>query len=154
MFEGHQTDSIMRVQQEAMLSDPDPRIKAYLWNNLSKPESASKISLYDYNMMLRVFFQPFIHYHYELVLPYLELFFECAPTIVLKLDRMRARSFLAGVCPAIRGELSDKARLQKMLDEVTDDDHPLREHSFYLDFLKDQINYIETLVRVREASNK
>ena len=154
VFQGHQTDSIIRVQTECELSIPHPAIKAYLWSHVSDPERARNMSQYDFCMMLRALSQPFFMYHYDMVFPYQELFFDIAPMIVMKLDRMRAKSFLKYLRPSIRGQKEDQERLQKMLDDVIQDaEHPLREHSFYLDFLKEQINYIDTLIKVREASN-
>lgn len=73
-----------------------------MFENLTNPGKAQAMTLYDYNMMLRVFFQPFIAYHYSLSLPYAENFYNIVPTIILKLDRQRARSFLYSMCPAIR----------------------------------------------------
>jgi hypothetical protein len=101
-----------------LYSVPHPGYKSFLWEHLTNPELAMSLPLFDYNTMLRVFFQPFISYHLDMYLPYASMFYQVVPHLMAKLDRSRARAFLFGVCPAIRGEEEDKKELKRLLQEV------------------------------------
>lgn len=152
VFQGFLTDSSLRVRQECSLSVPHPEVKAYMWENLTKPEKAMAISLYDYSMMARSFFQPFIPYHFEMVEHYCDEFFLVVPDLMLRLDRARAEAFLKSVSPCIRCEPEDEAKLRSLLDEATQPDSPLNQLSFYVSYLQDQLHYIETLETVSNAN--
>jgi hypothetical protein len=151
---GFATDSTIRLQKECCLSIPDPEIKAFLWEHITKPEKAMALSYYDYTMMLRTFFQPFIPYHYQLVEQYLDEFYLVAPDLMLKLDRSRANAFLLVLSPTIRADPEDEAKLRNLLGEALLPESPLNKLSFYVDYLRDQIHYVETLEKVQVCSTR
>lgn len=70
---------------------------------------------------------------------------------MLRLDRARASAFLQFVCPTIRADPEDEAKLRGLLEEALNPSSPLNQLSFYVGFLKDQIHYVETLERVSNA---
>ena len=109
------------------------------------------MTFYDYNMLVRVFFQPFIPYHFDMTIHYVDDFFMMVPDLMLKLDRARAKAFLMNVCPVIRGDPEDEAKLRNLLEEAEDHNSPLNKLSFYVDFLRDQLHYVETLEKVMLA---
>lgn len=133
----------MRVKIECLYSKPEPAIKSQIWNKLTDPAIATRLSLYDYAMLAKVFMQPFIPYHFELSEPFLEHFYDILPNLMTKLDRQRAEQFLTLVCPAKRASDFDKTEITRLLHDAKQPGNPLIQASFYIGFLEDQLHFIE-----------
>ena len=99
-------------------------------------------------MLARVFFQPFIPYHFEMVEPFLENYYSILPNLMLRLDRQRGEQFLSLVCPAKRASEFDKNEITRLLNEAKQPGSPLIQASFYIGFLEDQIHFIELRQKV------
>ncbi len=56
VFKRSITDTIIRIKTECQYSKPDPDLKHQIWSLLTDPAKATKLSLYDYAMLARVFF--------------------------------------------------------------------------------------------------
>lgn len=115
---------------------------------MTDPSKATKLSLYDYAMLARVFLQPFIPYHFEITEPFVETYYSILPNLMLKLDRQRAEQFLSLVCPAKRASEFDKNEIIRLLYEAKQPGSPLIQASFYIGFLEDQIHFIELRQKV------
>ena len=115
---------------------------------MTDPSKATKLSLYDYAMLARVFLQPFIPYHFEITEPFVETYYSILPNLMLKLDRQRAEQFLSLVCPAKRASEFDKNEIIRLLFEAKQPGSPLIQASFYIGFLEDQIHFIELRQKV------
>ena len=115
---------------------------------MTDPSKATKLSLYDYAMLARVFLQPFIPYHFEITEPFVETYYSILPNLMLKLDRQRAEQFLSLVCPAKRASEFDKNEIIRLLYEAKLPGSPLIQASFYIGFLEDQIHFIELRQKV------
>ena len=84
----------------------------------------------------------------DLLVPFIDRYFEILPEINEKRDKEFARKFNLFVTPARLGRLEDLERFKALLAKTTEPTHP-----FTL-FLKNQVEIIESIQKSRELCEK
>jgi hypothetical protein len=81
---------------------------------------------------------------FDLIEPYFEKYYEILPDIIEKRDREFAQIFMSGLSPAFMARDSDEHHFKSLLERANAEKH------FYIQFLKQQLEVIDTARKARK----
>ena len=127
------------MQKVVEYSLPDAALKAKLWAELTDFES--KDSILESQQKLGGFWSRY--QQFDLIEPYFEKYYAVLHDISEKKDREFTQIFMGGLSPAFMARDSDVEHFKSLLEKANPEKH------FYVQFLKQQLEFIETARKAR-----
>jgi hypothetical protein len=139
-FEGDTSDKSHQVQKVVEYSLPDASLKERLWAELTDLES--KDSILESQQKLSGFWSRY--QQFDLIEPYFDKYYAVLHEICEKKDREFTQIFMVGLSPAFMACESDEGQFKALLEKANPEKH------FYVQFLKQQLEFIETARKARK----
>mmetsp|Transcript_23446 Transcript_23446/g.36122 ORF Transcript_23446/g.36122 Transcript_23446/m.36122 type:complete len:210 (-) Transcript_23446:25-654(-) len=140
IFESDTSDKGKKVQLLCDQSLPDPEQKERIWASITNFENEDTLETAQIKM--QGFFKK--NQQLELIQPYFEKYFDVMGEVVEKKDREFAEIFLNSMSPAFMARDSDETAFREYLRNPA-----FKERSFFILFLKKQMETIETVRKSR-----
>ena len=141
VFENDDSDKAKKVELQCDQSLPDAEQKERIWAQITDMDSQETLQMFQ--IKISGFFRR--NEQLDLITPYFEKYFDVLGEIVEKKDREYAEVFMNTLSPAFMARDSDEKAFREYLRNPA-----FKERNFFIQFLKKQMEVIETVRKSRK----